>query len=288
MVILDSPLLPLFHQSIHQEQRGQHQQQQQQQQYRSLISPWMMPIAGGVNGALMSSQLPSSSITTNAFIPCCQVYGSTSPMPFLQCMVHSCVDSISATDTMFNTDGAMNLAQRTVVNEGTREAKEDVGERNRYLSPHSKSERRRTRRSLNQGSSIKSSSPSSSITSSSSPTPSWVPHPSYIASSLLALPTNTISYSSAQPILSPPSSYLSSSTCSSSLPFLPSSTIHKTTTVQSTPISNTTIRKPFPPKFYIMEPYKHSTAKIDRRSFNSRKELKQAQARELYSNQVSY
>jgi hypothetical protein len=32
-------------------------------------------------------------------------------------------------------------------------------------------------------------------------------------------------------------------------------------------------------EFYFMEPYQHSTIKVDRRSCNSRKELKMAQAR---------
>ncbi|KAI1318559.1 hypothetical protein EDD11_006249 [Mortierella claussenii] len=62
----------------------------------------------------------------------------------------------------------------------------------------------------------------------------------------------------------------------------PSSPLSSSTPGTSIPTKTIT-----PQKFYIMEPYRHSNKKIDRRSFNSRKELKHARAREYSLRSVS-
>ncbi|KAF9198584.1 hypothetical protein BGZ49_000570 [Haplosporangium sp. Z 27] len=98
--------------------------------------------------------------------------------------------------------------------------------------------------------------------------PSWSPYsPSSSSSSSSSFSTLS---------LSSPSCYYSTSI----LPPSPSPSTASHSSSSKPTVSSKPVRKtPYPLKFYIMEPYKHTTAKVDRRSFNSCKELKQARAR---------
>lgn len=124
---------------------------------------------------------------------------------------------------------------------------------------------------LSQSDSLSLSHPTSSLpiwmSLSSSPLPSLSPIPP------VSLAPCESTYSSSSP---PSSLTFSASSTPSPQPSLQlsSSSLSSSCSAQSkmSPCS-------IPTEFYIMRPYQHSDKKVDRRSFNSRKELKQAQAK---------
>ncbi|KAG0357024.1 hypothetical protein BGZ54_000498, partial [Gamsiella multidivaricata] len=85
------------------------------------------------------------------------------------------------------------------------------------------------------------------------------------------------------PPYSPPNSSQSSSSSWSPLSSRPSSALRSPVgqvTQSVTRTSRSTVRSNSAPLFFFAEPYHPPTSKVDRRAYNSRKELKQAQAKE--------
>lgn len=83
----------------------------------------------------------------------------------------------------------------------------------------------------------------------------------------------------------PTTTFSTSSSSSSSTSSSTSSRTPSPGVCSSSSSSSSSSRQVSPKRFYIVEPYQHTDQKVDRRSFNSRKQLRQLQAQEAQANE---
>ncbi|KAF9169876.1 hypothetical protein BGX20_009729 [Mortierella sp. AD010] len=136
--------------------------------------------------------------------------------------------------------------------------------------------------------SLCSSFPQLSLSPSLPPTSPWSP----------SLPPSSSSCLQPQPTVTAVAAAAATATTTAATATATAATTTKTTKIAEISCSansksiittqNPTRPTPYPVRFYIMEPYQHSTTKVDRRSFNSCKELKQAKAKALESQDQIY